>query len=88
MPIGLLDSRLGYSKSELLSKSPIRRGSLKAEVAGIVYAEPAHVGRGGWTWDIGSAGWMYRAGLEAAIDTTRHEGTEPSVAPAAGTGAR
>ena len=24
----------------------------------------AHVGRGGWTWYTGSAGWMYRAGLE------------------------
>jgi Cellobiose phosphorylase len=23
-----------------------------------------HVGRGGWTWYTGSAGWMYRAGLE------------------------
>jgi cyclic beta-1,2-glucan synthetase len=29
-----------------------------------VYAEPAHVGRGGWTWYTGSAGWMYRAGIE------------------------
>jgi cyclic beta-1,2-glucan synthetase len=29
-----------------------------------VYTEPAHVGRGGWTWYTGSAGWMYRAGLE------------------------
>jgi cyclic beta-1,2-glucan synthetase len=33
-------------------------------VAGDVYAEPPHVGRGGWTWYTGSAGWMYRAGLE------------------------
>jgi cyclic beta-1,2-glucan synthetase len=33
-------------------------------VAGDVYAEAAHVGRGGWTWYTGSAGWMYRAGLE------------------------
>ena len=23
-----------------------------------------HVGRGGWTWYTGSAGWLYRAGLE------------------------
>ena len=23
-----------------------------------------HVGRGGWTWYTGSAGWMYRAGVE------------------------
>jgi cyclic beta-1,2-glucan synthetase len=29
-----------------------------------VYSEPNHVGRGGWTWYTGSAGWMYRAGLE------------------------
>jgi cyclic beta-1,2-glucan synthetase len=33
-------------------------------VAGDVYAEAGHVGRGGWTWYTGSAGWMYRAGLE------------------------
>ncbi len=29
-----------------------------------VYSRPPHVGRGGWTWYTGSAGWMYRAGLE------------------------
>ncbi|HEY6419092.1 MAG TPA: glucoamylase family protein [Candidatus Binataceae bacterium] len=29
-----------------------------------VYSIPPHVGRGGWTWYTGSAGWMYRAGLE------------------------
>ncbi len=33
-------------------------------MAGDVYAEPPHVGRGGWTWYTGSAGWMHRAGLE------------------------
>jgi cyclic beta-1,2-glucan synthetase len=33
-------------------------------VAGDVYAEPPHVGRGGWTWYTGSAGWLYRAGIE------------------------
>jgi cyclic beta-1,2-glucan synthetase len=33
-------------------------------VAGDVYAEPPHMGRGGWTWYTGSAGWLYRAGLE------------------------
>jgi hypothetical protein len=25
-----------------------------------VYSVPPHVGRGGWTWYTGSAGWMYR----------------------------
>jgi cyclic beta-1,2-glucan synthetase len=29
-----------------------------------VYASPPHVGRGGWTWYTGSAGWLYRAGIE------------------------
>ncbi len=32
-----------------------------------VYAAPNHVGRGGWTWYTGSAGWMYRAGLEEIL---------------------
>jgi cyclic beta-1,2-glucan synthetase len=36
-------------------------------MAGDVYAEPSHVGRGGWTWYTGSAGWMYRAGVEAIL---------------------
>ena len=31
---------------------------------GDVYSEPPHVGRGGWSWYTGSAGWMYRAGIE------------------------
>ncbi len=29
-----------------------------------IYAVWPHTGRGGWTWYTGSAGWMYRAGLE------------------------
>ena len=32
-----------------------------------VYARSAHVGRGGWTWYTGSAGWMYRAALESML---------------------
>ena len=33
-------------------------------LAGDVYAEDPHLGRGGWTWYSGSAGWLYRAGIE------------------------
>ncbi len=33
-------------------------------VAADVYAEPPHIGRGGWTWYTGSAAWMYRAAVE------------------------
>lgn len=36
-------------------------------MAGDVYGEPPHVGRGGWSWYTGSAGWMYRAGLESIL---------------------
>jgi len=33
-------------------------------MAADVYAANPHKGRGGWSWYTGSAGWMYRAGLE------------------------
>ena len=33
-------------------------------VAADIYAEAPHVGRGGWTWYTGSAGWMYQAGIQ------------------------
>ena len=36
-------------------------------MAGDVYARPPHAGRGGWSWYTGSAGWMYRAGLESIL---------------------
>jgi len=35
-----------------------------------VYSTAPHVGRGGWTWYTGSAGWMYRAGLESILGFT------------------
>jgi cyclic beta-1,2-glucan synthetase len=35
-----------------------------------VYSVSPHVGRGGWTWYTGSAGWMYRAGLESILGFT------------------
>jgi len=36
-------------------------------VAADVYAATPHVGRGGWTWYTGSAGWMQRAGVEGIL---------------------
>ena len=36
-------------------------------VAADVYAVAPHAGRGGWTWNTGSAAWMYRAGLESIL---------------------
>jgi cellobiose phosphorylase len=36
-------------------------------VAADVYALKNQVGRGGWTWYTGSAGWMYRAWIEGVL---------------------
>jgi len=36
-----------------------------------VYSVAPHVGRGGWTWYTGSAGWMYRLGVEAILGLRR-----------------
>ena len=47
------------------SRSNVQRYKVEPYVvAGDVYAEPPHVGRGGWTWYSGAAGWLYRAGVE------------------------
>jgi cyclic beta-1,2-glucan synthetase len=32
-----------------------------------VYSAESHVGRGGWTWYTGSAGWMYRTATEGIL---------------------
>ncbi|MEO7218117.1 MAG: hypothetical protein ABI026_07980 [Gemmatimonadaceae bacterium] len=65
----------GDKAGELFSLlNPIKHGGTPAGIdrykvepyvmSADVYSEPSHVGRGGWTWYTGSAGWMYRAGLE------------------------
>ncbi|MBS3755047.1 MAG: cyclic beta 1-2 glucan synthetase [Desulfobacterales bacterium] len=40
-------------------------------VSADVYSMPPHTGRGGWTWYTGSAGWMYRLGLQAILGFCR-----------------
>ena len=32
-----------------------------------VYAAAPHIGRGGWSWYTGSAGWMYRLVMESLL---------------------
>jgi cellobiose phosphorylase len=49
-------------------------------VAADIYAEPPHVGRGGWTWYTGAAGWMYRLLLETLLGVQR-EGDRLRLAP-------
>jgi cyclic beta-1,2-glucan synthetase len=49
-------------------------------LAGDVYSHPPHVGRGGWTWYTGSAGWLYRTILESILGLHRH-GNRLLIAP-------
>jgi cyclic beta-1,2-glucan synthetase len=44
-------------------------------LAGDVCAHAEHAGCAGWTWYTGSAGWMYRAGLESILGLRRHGST-------------
>ena len=41
-------------------------------IAADIYSVPPHTGLGGWTWYTGSAGWMYRLGIEAILGITRN----------------
>jgi cyclic beta-1,2-glucan synthetase len=81
----------GDKAAELLAMlNPINRARTPADMqrykvepyvmAADVYAEPPHVGRGGWTWYTGSAGWMYRAGIESILGFRVH-GARLSVDP-------
>jgi len=50
------------------TRAGVRRYKVEPYVAAAdVYSVAPHVGRGGWTWYTGSAGWLYRAGLEAIL---------------------
>ncbi|MEP7241671.1 MAG: glucoamylase family protein, partial [Devosia sp.] len=61
--------------------NPINRARTRADVhrykvepyvvAADIYARPPHVGRGGWTWYTGSAGWMYRLLVESLLGLSR-----------------
>ncbi len=70
--------------------NPINHASTRADVyryktepyaiAADVYARPPHMGRGGWSWYTGSAGWMQRAGVESILGL-RLEGATLHIAP-------
>ena len=50
-------------------------------IAADVYSVPPHVGRGGWTWYTGSAGWMYRVTLESVLGVELRDGRELVLRP-------
>ena len=70
--------------------NPVNRSSTRSDaqrykvepyaVAADVYSVAPHLGRGGWTWYTGSAGWLYRAGIEAILGV-RREGAFLLLAP-------
>jgi cyclic beta-1,2-glucan synthetase len=49
-------------------------------IAADVYAHDPHMGRGGWSWYTGAAGWMQRAGVESILGV-RREGTHLHLDP-------
>lgn len=44
-------------------------------VSADVYAVAPHIGRGGWSWYTGSAGWMYRLIIESLLGLLREKNT-------------
>jgi cyclic beta-1,2-glucan synthetase len=61
-----------FSMLNPITHTATRAGVLRYKVepyvsAADVYSVPPHAGRGGWTWYTGSAGWLYRAGVESIL---------------------
>ena len=50
-------------------------------VAADVYSVAPHVGRGGWTWYTGSAGWTFRVALESILGFRIERGEALVLAP-------
>ena len=66
-------------------RCPATVDTYKAEpyvVAADVYGQPPHVGRAGWSWYTGSAGWMFRVALESILGVHLEEGTHLRIDPA------
>ncbi len=63
------------------TRSDVHRYKVEPYVmAGDVYSTPPNVGRGGWSWYTGSAGWLHRAGIESILGL-RLEGGDLVVDP-------
>ncbi|MFZ6862708.1 GH36-type glycosyl hydrolase domain-containing protein [Undibacterium sp. Ji67W] len=63
--------------------NPINHGNTRSNIqiykvepyviAADVYGVAPHIGRGGWTWYTGSAGWMYTFMMESLLGIHRHD---------------
>jgi cellobiose phosphorylase len=82
------DGRRAMELFDMLN--PIHHGSTPEKVAlyrvepyvlaGDVYSDGMHKGRGGWTWYSGSAGWLYRIALNDILGF-RRRGDRLSIDP-------
>jgi len=50
-------------------------------LAGDVYSVEPHIGRGGWSWYTGSAGWFYRLVTETLLGITLVDGKQLQLSP-------
>tara|TARA_R110000868_G_scaffold198474_3_gene444845 strand:+ start:28781 stop:37135 length:8355 start_codon:yes stop_codon:yes gene_type:complete len=50
-------------------------------VAADIYGADDKIGRGGWTWYTGSAGWLYRAAVEGILGVQLEGGTRLRIDP-------
>jgi cellobiose phosphorylase len=63
---------VGHGKSaEAIAKYKVEPYVVAADVYGVA----PHIGRGGWTWYSGSAGWLYRLILESLIGVSLKDRT-------------
>jgi N,N'-diacetylchitobiose phosphorylase len=68
--------------SHTRTSSDVQRYRLEPyAVAADVYGETPHVGRGGWSWYTGSAGWWYRVALESVLGLRIENGRELVIRP-------
>jgi cyclic beta-1,2-glucan synthetase len=66
------------------SSTPADADRYKVEpyvIAADIYGVAPHVGRGGWTWYTGSAGWMYRVAIESILGFSLQGGNTLRLAP-------
>jgi len=50
-------------------------------IAADIYGTAPHVGRGGWTWYTGSAGWAWRVAVESVLGLRYEQGNTLVLAP-------
>ncbi len=65
------------------ARTNLELGTYKVEpyaMTADVYGCAPHIGRGGWSWYTGAAGWMYQAGLSGILGV-RREGSDLIINP-------